>query len=335
MVGPDYYYTYMIAGQRFLSGASLYGDGFYNAPWLGWLLAPFGLLPPQTGYLLWSLLSIALVLYAVRLLARPALPTLLLCVLSLPVIDMLLRGQVEALLLLGVALGYQAVQERRPYRLGFALLLLAIKPVNLALVFLLFLLAVRRWSLADWRKIATIPALVIALTTLAVGPSWPLDYLQGYAATPPNKYLNSTIWRAADLAGLPSIVPLALAIAIGALTVLVLWRARFGLPTLALAIAAMLLITPYANNNHYVLLIPALLAVPTRWRLLAWVLSFTPLLRTVGGYEWAVLDLGYVLALTWPLFRLHTTSWSHPTTPDTRHSLPRYRLLLQQTRRLL
>lgn len=76
---------------------------FFNPPWALWLLAPFALLPPpfDHGVLMFvSAISIAFV--AKKLGAKPW--TMLLIFLSPPVLDSLLCGQLEWLVLLGVML---------------------------------------------------------------------------------------------------------------------------------------------------------------------------------------------------------------------------------------
>jgi hypothetical protein len=56
----------------------------------------------------------------------------------------------------------------------------------------------------------------------------------------------------------------------------------------------------YANGNHYVLLVPVMVWVAmTDWRLalLAYLGTWTPLVRLGGGFAWSDLDIVYPVVL--------------------------------------
>ena len=89
---------------------------FYNPPWLLIPLLPFSYLPPQTAFTIWFVLSFTgYALLDIKLRAHPL--TLIAGLLSYPVLQGLLLGQVDWLILLGMFL---------PRPLGF--LVLATKP---------------------------------------------------------------------------------------------------------------------------------------------------------------------------------------------------------------
>ena len=89
---------------------------FYNPPWLLIPLLPLSYLPPQTAFTIWFVLSFTgYALLAYKLRAHPL--TLIAGLLSYPVLQGLLLGQVDWLILLGMFL---------PRPLGF--LVLATKP---------------------------------------------------------------------------------------------------------------------------------------------------------------------------------------------------------------
>ena len=76
--------------------------------------------------------------YWLRLLATLA------AVLTLHTFDLILRGNLEGLLLWGLGLSWLGVKEKKPLRLGLGLLLLSIKPINVLLVIAALLWVIRR-----------------------------------------------------------------------------------------------------------------------------------------------------------------------------------------------
>ena len=108
------------------------------------------------------------------------------------------------------------------------------------------------------------PGLSFLTSFFIFGLDWPARYLNNLKAVPPWPVIITTTWRAAETLGLPAWgVGLASVFAVAAF----LWalRARGPMPELAgLALATNLSITTYALEPHYILLIPAFLAVARR-----------------------------------------------------------------------
>jgi hypothetical protein len=95
------------------------------------------------------------------------------------------------------------------------------------------------------------------------------------------------------------------------------WRVGLSQWTLSVALATNLAFTPYANDNHFVVLIPAFIFVARHdWRLavLAYLTTWTPLLRLIWGYGASSIDIVYpfvLLVASWLVgLRGHTTKRS-------------------------
>lgn len=271
-------------------------------PWTLLITTPFALFPVEMGNTLLVLASITMLTGACILYRRwQPFPffAIALAVSSVHSFDVYLRGQLDAFNVLGVVIGAVAIHRRRLLWLsvGFALMMMK-PPLNFALVGLLYLLALRAWPRADIARALSIPAVLVLLSFLGFGLDWPIRYLNNMNEPP--YYLSITLWRGADLLGLPH-WPIAVAAVIAiALVLRVGWRDGVTPATLALVASTNLLFSTYAPGDHYVLLIPAYLFVASRSRalaLLAYALTWTPLLRLPLGYDAAVLDIGYTVLL--------------------------------------
>jgi len=305
--GVDYHFTFRPVARGFLTGETrLYDEaslGFYNAPWTLVILIPLGLLSFSLGQAILNTLSLGILGSTASFLRVPRRIPLLFVVLSLAnlhTVDVLFRGQVDALAVFGVLLGWAGVRSHRPYMLSWGLWFIAIKPNNLLLVVAVYLLAVRGWDWRDLLRVVSVPAISFALSLLIVGPDWPLRYIENYQVYGPPRYLSLTVWRLLGQLGLPDepFWPLA-ALAVVAVLVMA-WRTGLTEHTLIAALTTNLLVSPYVVGNHLVCLIPAYLLIASRSRwlgVLIFLTTFTPLLRASGNPEWATADLLYPLSL--------------------------------------
>jgi hypothetical protein len=220
---------------------------------------------------------------------------------NLHTFDLLIRGgKFDAIVLLGVALSWWAIRAHRPMALSLGFWLIAIKPLNAVLSALLFVYAIRKWPRSHILQVFSLPVLSVIISGFFIGFDWPWRYLTFNQGTPPNDYLSAAIWRGASQLGVPQ-WPIAL-LAAAALAGLVWLTLRVGLTewSLAVALATNLTFTPYANDSHFVLLVPAFLYVVRRdWRLglLAYLATWTPLLRLKWGYGAASIDILYPVLL--------------------------------------
>ncbi|GIV80701.1 MAG: hypothetical protein KatS3mg051_0055 [Anaerolineae bacterium] len=158
-IGPDYYFTFRPAAEKFLQGETRLYDqetlGFFNAPWLLLYFIPVTQLSLRAGQALLTVSTLAMLLAAPGLLREErAFPVyaFVFALLNLHTFDLLIRGQVDGFSLLGIAVGWWAIQQHRPWALSLAFWLMAIKPINVALCAALYLIVIRSWPRSDQIK---------------------------------------------------------------------------------------------------------------------------------------------------------------------------------------
>ncbi len=320
-VGPDYFYTFRPLTAAFFAGETRLFDagspGYFNAPWAIFLIAPTLLLPLSYGQALISLVSMAGLLLAIHVFLRSAgqprswvvIAAIVLAAANLHTFDLVIRGNVDGFLLLGLGLGWLGVVRRRPWLLGLGLWLLSIKPVNVFLPALVCLWATRRWRWPE-KVVYLAPLGLTVLVSLPIfGFDWPVRYLRFVSDNQPLVYLQTSLWRAFAFFNLPANLAGWAALPILAAFGLVFIRyagteRREWL--LALAIATNLVISPYTLGSHYVLLAPVFVLAAARRPVLLglWLLTLTPLVRAVWGFEWAWIDIFYPTALMLAMFVL-------------------------------
>ncbi len=131
-----------------------------------WLLAPLAWLPPGLAWPALTAVSLIILLTVCRFSGANPLWLLL----SFPTLAMLWLGQIDALIVAGLAL---ALLSPNPWLRGAGLALAAIKPqiTGLALLVLLFY---QRKSLL---KVLAVPLAALLISLLTFGPDWPLRWL--------------------------------------------------------------------------------------------------------------------------------------------------------------
>lgn len=311
-LGPDYYYHYRPLADEWISGSwDMYSGRLYLAypPWSAVVIAPLGLLPLESGKAALFVFTLVCIGASLRLIyGRWRIPpwVLFASLANLFTFDALLRGQLDGVVLLGMVLAWWAARNRRPWLLSFALCVATIKPpINVALPLLVILFELRHWPRREIVAVAVLPILSVVGAFAVFGLNWPVDFLHNLQG--PINYLSISIWRAATSLGLSPVWIAALCVLIIILVAHNVWRSPLELRSLSIAVAANMLITPYANGDHYVLLIPAFAYVAQqnwRWSVVAYILSYTPLLRVPLGYDAAIADLLFpvvLLACAWLL----------------------------------
>ncbi len=293
--GYDLYIWFYPAARDIWSGQFSYAQipRLNNPPWVLLLLTPLSLLPPAIMHGL--LVSVtALALYWAMRSYRRFKAAFLLALISMPMLATVWNGQLEFIPLAGVALGYAAVQRRRPVWLSIALLLMAAKPQETWLIVILMLAASwQLWSRRDWLKIV-LPAGSIALLTSAwLGFDWLARMING-AATYGSDWENISLWKLGQ--SLPAPVGALLWGGVALATLVLLRRTRLSRQGLALAAVGGNLLSPY-------LTLPQILgAVAFSWGFLfdrslpwgglAYLASLTPLLRFASANQaWNQIDL--------------------------------------------
>ncbi len=295
----DYYYYYHPVAQQWLAGsptlAGNAGNVLVYPPWtVLFLVLPLGM--PSSlalGSAVLTLLTLILLLASCYLVLRfrPA-PRLvvLLSVFNLFTVELVLMGQLDAFTLFGVMLCWWALREQRPWGLALGLCLLAMKPYNVVLFGLVLLLEMRRWSVGALARAFSLPLLMVLLSLVLMLLAG-FDWLNVFVDTSRRQIVTDisiVLWRGLAQLGLPALpfVLLALGAALAALRVA--WRDGLTERTCALVLGTTLVFTPYAHADYYVLLIPAFIYVGRQsllLALLAFALSFTPLLRLAAGPE--------------------------------------------------
>lgn len=307
-IGVDYYFTFYPVTKKLLTGeTSLYDTqtlGFYNAPWVLLFFAPLTALSLRPGQALFLTGTLGLLVGSVPLLReRRAFPVhaVLFALLNLHTFDVLIRVQVDGFVPFGVALGWWAIHQRRPWLLSLAFWLMAIKPINVVLVAAIYLVAIRHWSRSEQARVLALPGFSLLVSFVVLGADWPLRYIEAYRLDPPDRaYLTLTLWRIARSIHFPFWPLIVLAGGCVALTLLLAWRVGLHPWTLSIALTTNLVFAQYATGNHYVNLIPAMLFLASRSRrvtTLAYLATFTPLLRIWFGVRIASIDLLYPLIL--------------------------------------
>ena len=171
--GNPYSSMEMLVAERALGWSNTEALMMWNPPWTLTLLLPFGLLPYETAQFVWFVFHVLILFLGSQALwgwyggspAKPWYP--LLAVLSFaPVYFALLLGQIGPLILLGI-IGFLAGVQKKAWKLsGASLVLVAIKPHLLYLLWLALLLWVvkeRKWRLAIAFGASFIAAAVVPL----------------------------------------------------------------------------------------------------------------------------------------------------------------------------
>lgn len=139
---------------------------FYNPPVMAYLFVPLTVLPMPLAYVLWNVVSLAMLIAAVALplCGRPwgtSLGALLITFGGVAVT--LFEGQANAIFVLALSFAMLLSVSRRPFAAGALLGLIWLKP-QYAVVFVLVFIVKRRW-----RELAGMSAIGLALAALSVG----------------------------------------------------------------------------------------------------------------------------------------------------------------------
>jgi len=131
--------------------------GFYNMPWLVWLLRPLAMLGAHYSYTSWVIVTTLLLVWSMQRLGAD-LTSIILCIISPYYYYILINGNVDALSVAGVAL--------LEYSPGVGALFLLIKPQELALVLL---------GAHYQRRDVAILTIALLVAFVLHGP-WPIDF---------------------------------------------------------------------------------------------------------------------------------------------------------------
>ena len=227
--------------------------------WTAVAMAPLSVVPERTAVALWEAILLACALGAVALISRTWTMLgggrLLLIVLlwSQPMFSAIGNAQFGPVILLALAaLGY-ALERRRSAVLSAAWWVLLLKPHISALVMAGTLFAISRRAVA----LLLAGAVVIAVATLLLIPTWPLDLVRENLDQ--QQLLGDrglgTLWTLAMDLGLPAIAGGAAALLLVLACAALLPRRRLRAREIVAAlVAGSLLLTPYARPHDLVVL---------------------------------------------------------------------------------
>jgi hypothetical protein len=163
-IGYDWILAYFPTIWRWVSGGDPYavnpsGLYFMNPPWLLPIIAPFGLLPPTIGAIAMGVLFATGVVAVCARYKRPWVALLIIA--SMPVLVGIADGQVDGIVLWGLALGGP-----------FGFLLLSVKPQVASLVAIVWVM--KEYKKGGWKAVAKLvgPTAVIAIASTIMYPQW-------------------------------------------------------------------------------------------------------------------------------------------------------------------
>lgn len=172
----------------FLDAAQGNPAGYYYADWFLPVFDLLGVLPFSAGYVLWGLLNLAGVWFALRVFNGPR----VLVLVSYQVFYVVYYGNIAGVIVGGLALAWWSLHRDRYLLAGIGFFIAATKfqlgvPLGLAV-----------WLLADTSWYTRFRALLVALlgllASLLIWPDWPLDLYYRLISAPPYAMGNISLW---------------------------------------------------------------------------------------------------------------------------------------------
>ncbi|MBI5930218.1 MAG: DUF2029 domain-containing protein [Chloroflexi bacterium] len=327
--GVDFYYSFYPYVHEWVHGnLEMYKPGneiiIYNTPWLVFMMTPLALLSfklAQSFLYVTTIVAIFTSIDLLKIYKRIPIHVLLMACVNLILVDLFLRGQIDAVILLGVVLGAWGIERKQPYILSLGFCFLSMKPLNVALVGLVYLVAIRHWPHRDQLKVISIPVGLVALACVLIGPDWPIRYLAYPSKQKPIDDIATTLWKGLDLLGLPHAPFMVLGMVAAIAVIGLAFKLGATEWTISLALTSNFVFTNYAQAYHYIVLIPAFVFVARenwKWGVVAYLLTWTPIARLYWGYDASALDVLYPIVLllgAWRVgFQLHQPRLARYTT---------------------
>jgi hypothetical protein len=151
----------------------------FNPLWIYFILKPIAQLPMSINYIVFTSLNLVMIWLGCKLTGAKKFFLLF----SFPVFWLLWFGQLDGFVLLGTALGWRALELKKPVWMGIAILLLLVKPhIGAPLAGLYFLLYPR------WETVATV-GLVALLSMLVWGWEWPYHWVWNFIVINEEKFV--------------------------------------------------------------------------------------------------------------------------------------------------
>lgn len=318
--GVDYYSQYYPISNKWIRGETQIYDeqsgGYYQAPWVIYLLLPFALWPYAIGRALLWIASVTIIAAGVFVFSEPGHHrpwVLAFAIFNLFTFDLQYRSQIDALAALGFILGWIAISKNKPWLLAVAYISLTIKVPNTipaALFFLWF--SLKHWPRRDVVTSLMLPV-VMVLSSFLIFPGWVPRWRESMLGNPPLIMWQTTIWRISDVLDLPRLVPWLFAILAIAVSILAWIRAgdergqsppdlsQVTLSRFMIVIACTFVVTPYSLSYHFVPLLAVVTPILAGWRMSVvvglYLLTYMPITRAFLGETYSWLDMIFVLAV--------------------------------------
>ena len=267
--GPDDLYSYYLP---FAEGCLECGFVPYYAQWFLW---PLTLLPLNSIWPVWTFISVFVVLLVHYLRRTNPVPILL----TFPMMAQFWLGQIDALVILGLALvmGYLG---KHPLLKGIGVLLALIKP-QISLPALLFIFW--DWDWDERLKVGGVAAVGFFISLFQYGFSWPIEWLTNARS------LGVHLWRQ----------PATLFFPIGLITLLIPLYFRESSAKIRAALVSAAFIPQHSIYSHLVFLN---FMKPTSWWVvplsLVWLL-FIPVLDSSATTISMLLPLAVLAKMIW------------------------------------
>lgn len=241
-------------------------------PWhASWILFPLRLIPELVLWPVWTLLTLLGIIWATRRTGA----NIAFVLLAFPTIGLIWLGQVDTLLIVGLAL---ALTGKSPYWRGVGLLLASVKPQVTGIAILVLL-----WHDKERLKTLIIPALVLIASVAVWGVDWPLRWIAS------RRVIEMPVW------GLATLFPVGL-IAFGGI-----FMVKDKQKQVAAALLASALAVPWFGIYSYSVFLVFFApwwAIPLSY---LWAVGYPWYENTALRFAW-ILPLGLLIALLWPSF---------------------------------
>ncbi len=321
-IGSDYFYGFRGTAELiYQEGRALYtadGPQYGQPPWFLPILWLTLHVPLTYGQAFISTITLVGIILAVQAILNTGVELPIryqaLAVFNLHTLDLVIRGNVDGIAVLGFALVWQAYKHRIAWLIGIGFWLISIKPIHYVLFGLLILWGVRRWT---WREKITIVAplgVTYLVTSVIMGWDWIIRYVTFNTSGELDLFedYETSLWKIIELLSLPSLTTSVLTVlAFGLGCLFVVTRRRVGRGDVVLVLGLNIVFAPYVIGSHYVVLAPVLTWLMLKHRAfgLFWLITLTPLQRYDYGFQYMWLDSLYAIAI------LIATAWIYFASP--------------------
>lgn len=307
-LGVDYHDSFYPVTELWKSGIQPYKNDFlfFNSPWLILFITPLTWLTQKGGQAALALITITTLIrgwkqaaLGLKGYARPW--SIAICLFNLHIFDLLWRGQIDAITLLGVLLAWDAIQQKNPYLLGIGWTIASVKPTSvlLFLLYTVYLAYTQKYLL----RALVIPILTFLTSLPLFELDWPLRLLNRISETEMQQAWMTTWWRAGSYLEISAVWSSLIALLILLITLWILYKHSLKPDTITIGflIVTSILIAPYALSYHYsvlmVIFLPPLLQKNILLIIPLYLLTYLPLVRLRYGPDVAWIDIVFPLVV--------------------------------------